>query len=228
MNEIKKVNQEIVKPIVTEKKKLEDVSKAFESLLVQMMFKEMNKSLEQSFFGSGTGSHIYQALFESNMVDHFVSSKNFGMRDKVESYLNMKMPGKKGVYIDYSSYVNEASGKYNLPTELINAVIQTESNGNSAAISRKGAKGLMQLMDETAKSMGVENSFSPRQNILGGSKYLRHLLDKYDQNLEKALAAYNSGPGNVDKYNGIPPFNETKQYVSKILGMIDTGDHYED
>jgi len=116
----------------------------------------------------------------------------------------------------YEHIIEEASEKFRLPKELIKAVITVESAGKFEAKSKAGAKGLMQLMDETAKELGVTNSFEPRQNIIGGSMYLRKMLDKYNGNLQLALAAYNAGPGNVDKYKGIPPFRETENYVVKV------------
>lgn len=117
---------------------------------------------------------------------------------------------------NYEHIIEEASEKFRLPKELIKAVITVESAGKYEAKSKAGAKGLMQLMDDTAKELGVTNSFEPRQNIIGGSMYLRKMLDKYNGNLQLALAAYNAGPGNVDKYKGIPPFKETENYVVKV------------
>jgi Rod binding domain-containing protein len=221
MNKLTSISKTELNPIL--KEKIEKVSKEFESVLVQLRFKEMNKSLDGSYYGSGTGSHIYQSMFENNMVEHFVDSKNFGLRDNIESYILNKLPNGNLAKIDYEDYVKEASDIYEIPEEIIHSVILAESNGNYKAVSNKGAKGLMQLMDNTAKEMGVEDSFSPRQNIMGGTKYLRQLLDRFNQNLDKALAAYNAGASNVEKYNGIPPFEETKNYVSKILKSLDSG-----
>ena len=116
--------------------------------------------------------------------------------------------------------VMDSSAKYQLPPELILSVIRQESGFKSNATSHCGAGGLMQLMPETAKDLGVTNRYDIRENIDGGCKYLRQLSDRYEGNLDKTLAAYNAGPGNVDKHGGIPPFAETQNYVTSIKTHI--------
>jgi membrane-bound lytic murein transglycosylase MltF len=113
--------------------------------------------------------------------------------------------------------VNAASGRYHLDPDLINSVIHAESGFNPKAVSPKGARGLMQLMPQTASRLGVANSFDPGDNLDGGTRYLRELLERYNFDLIKALAAYNAGPGRVERYHGVPPYYETQAYVARII-----------
>jgi len=119
----------------------------------------------------------------------------------------------------WESLISGISERYGVDKDLVTAVIARESAGNPNAISPKGAKGLMQLMDGTARDMGVSSSFSPIENITGGVKYLKSMLDSFNGDERLALASYNAGPGAVKKYNGIPPYRETQEYVRAVLAL---------
>jgi soluble lytic murein transglycosylase-like protein len=123
---------------------------------------------------------------------------------------------------EYDGYIRTAADRYQLPPELIAGVIWQESRGNPRAVSHCGAMGLMQLMPATAAGLGVGNAFDAAQNIDGGAKYLRQMLDKFGGRVDFAVAAYNAGPGNVSKHGGIPPFRETQDYVPKVLGYANS------
>jgi len=112
--------------------------------------------------------------------------------------------------------IREVSDRYRVDPALVRAVIQTESNWNSRAVSRRGAQGLMQLVPGTAQQLGVNNAFDPKQNLDGGVRYLHSLLERYNGDLDRALAAYNAGPGAVDRAGGIPQYRETREYVQKV------------
>jgi soluble lytic murein transglycosylase-like protein len=119
----------------------------------------------------------------------------------------------------YSTIIGEASRAHRVSPSLIRAVIHAESAFNPHAVSPKGARGLMQLIPDTAKRFSVKNSFDPKDNISGGSKYLSWLLKRYGGNLKYAVAAYNAGEGSVDKYRGVPPYTETQNYVMRVLDL---------
>ena len=167
-----------------------------------------------------------QGLKEVNVSVPNSTSDNLWMLDKTfvpgltlktgeHAQSSRSSPGIK----KWDDLIAEASDSHGVDKNLIAAVITQESGGNPHAVSRAGAKGLMQLMDSTASDLGVSNSFSPRSNIMGGTRYLRALLDKHNGNEQLALASYNAGPSAVDKYKGIPPYSETQNYVKSVLRL---------
>lgn len=124
---------------------------------------------------------------------------------------------------DLDSIFLEASQKYDVPVELLKAVAKAESNFNPEATSHCGAMGIMQLMPSTAQSLGITDAYDPYENIMGGAKLLSQLDKLYDGNVKLMLAGYNAGPGNVEKYDGVPPFEETQNYVATVMRYLDEG-----
>jgi soluble lytic murein transglycosylase-like protein len=163
------------------------------------------------------GRRIY-AFTDPQGVTHFTNRphndkrfKAVRMRDPVSA------PKHRAPYSRaYDPLIGDAAASEGIPPALVKAVIAAESAFDSEAVSRKGAQGLMQLMPETAEEMGVENPLEPAQNVRGGTSYLRAMIDRYGD-LGRALAAYNAGPSAVDRYGGIPPFQETQDYVERVL-----------
>lgn len=201
------------------------------NILGDLGYMELTNQLAKSGSGIGIANLIYKHLTGENLDNRVenlnlkgAKSKSINMNKPI-SYskptarapnTSIKSPNKQDRLSIYEEYIIEAAKKYQLKPELIKSVILAESNANQYAVSKAGAKGLMQLLDSTANYLGVDNPFEPQQNILGGSRYLKRLLDTFEGNLDLALAAYNAGSGNVYKYSGIPPFPETRAYVARV------------
>jgi soluble lytic murein transglycosylase-like protein len=117
----------------------------------------------------------------------------------------------------YHTFIIQTASRYEIDPALIKAIIMAESGYNTNAVSKSGAKGLMQLMPQTAQSLGVQDIFNPHQNIMGGVQYFKHLVNRFNGDVNLALAAYNAGSRNVRNYDGIPPFKATHSYIKKVL-----------
>lgn len=133
---------------------------------------------------------------------------------KAQEFKKLSMPER---FQKLNPIIQKAGETFGVDPDLIRSVIYHESGLNPGAVSPSGAKGLMQLMDATADEMGVKNVWDPTENIIAGTRYLKSLLTRYDGDEVLALASYNAGPGNVEKYHGVPPFSETKQYVKRVM-----------
>ena len=187
----------------------EDVMKS--SLNVHTRF-NVNKSQDISNpfkFGSLTTQNVSAEVVNSatpvNSIEEQMASVTFDSASKETKKSQLK------------ELISKISKKHGVDEKLVNAVIKQESGYNTKAKSSAGAQGLMQLMPATAKSLGVTDPYNPVQNVDGGVRYLKSMMEKYNGNVVLALAAYNAGPGNVDKYNGVPPFKETQNYLKNIL-----------
>ncbi|MCD6281381.1 MAG: lytic transglycosylase domain-containing protein [Deltaproteobacteria bacterium] len=134
-------------------------------------------------------------------------------------YIKEKKPGADDLYTQ--EVITSVARRYGISPVIIRAIIEVESEMNEGAVSSKGAIGLMQVMPETARDMGIDDPWDTRQNIVAGTRYFARLLKHYKGDVRLALAAYNAGPGVVDRYRGIPPFEETREYVKRVMAFIE-------
>ncbi len=225
----------------SENKKLKRACQDFESIFLSHLFKTMRASTEEEegLLGKGMGGDLFQDMFDGEVAKKISYGRGMGLADilyrnmqRFVPSIDMDVPSST-LPLDtagrqehqsmferiqrYQGHISQASEEFGVDEALVYAVISRESSGRPETVSSAGAKGLMQLMDGTARELGVRDSMNPEQNIMGGTRYLKEMLDRFDGNLERALAAYNAGPGAVDRYNGVPPYRETINYVDRVL-----------
>ncbi|EIW18212.1 MULTISPECIES: lytic transglycosylase domain-containing protein [Pelosinus] len=158
-------------------------------------------TIEQRFNHSSVSGHDFSAVLSGAQANDSIHGKNFASDD-------------------ISKIIDYTAKKYGVDSKLVMAVAKVESNLSPDVVSSAGAVGVMQLMPETAQGLGVRNCKDPRDNIDGGVRYLKQLITSFDGDITKAVAAYNAGPQAVTKYNGIPPYTETKDYVAKVMALV--------
>ncbi len=196
----------------------------FESIFEQKIASEMSES-----HSLGIAKLLYKKITGEEMSSEMQSKISTGL-DSIKGYLNAMpadatkfQPNKTAIdrLNKYERHIDDAANEFGVDKNIIKSIILTESAANNKAVSSANAKGLMQLMDSTVTDLGVNDVFNPRENIFGGTKYFARMLRQYSGDLKLALAAYNAGPQNVEKFNGVPPFDETKNYINKVLTYLD-------
>jgi Rod binding domain-containing protein len=226
------------------KAKLQKAVREFESVFVSYMLKSMRNTVEKADNSTDSfGGDMLESMFDMELAKHISKNSNLGLAEMLyrkmtgeqlaspKSPQTVDRPGSAAGspissktleerLTSFRSYIDEASAKFGVRDSLIRAVIAAESSARPEALSAKDAKGLMQLIDATAADMGVKDVWNPRENILGGTKYLKHLLEKFDGDQTLAVASYNAGPGAVQRHGGVPPYKETKEYVARVLGFL--------
>jgi soluble lytic murein transglycosylase-like protein len=175
----------------------------------------MFDSSSSSGIGSNYQMVMIQALFK--LLEKAIASKGSSSVDLTGLAGYDSKSGKSTSSGSFDEIIQQTSQKYNVDADLVKAVIQNESNYDPNAISSAGAQGLMQLMPATAANLGVDNPMDPKENIEGGVKLLRELLNQFGGNLTNVVAAYNAGAGAVQQYGGVPPYQETQTYVNRVL-----------
>ncbi len=238
MNGISQINH----PAGEKEFALKKACEGFEEIMLRELLSEMDKTVPKDpLLKNSAANGIYKSMYTNALSNKIATESSFGIGkllfDSLKDYVSYKnLPKKINIkplkaetkFIDknikhsknkeeiINNAVDKASKKYKVPKQLIYGIIKAESGFNPKSISNKGAVGLMQLMPQTALEMGVKHIWNIEENIMGGTKYISSLINRF-KNSKMAIAAYNAGPGNVSKYKGIPPFKETQNYVKKVL-----------
>lgn len=162
------------------------------------------------FYIDKDGNHFYSNV---PTIDHYIPSEL--------NFIKPSSSSGRPANDTFDLVIQQVAKIHQVDFALVKAIIKAESGFNPTAVSHAGAQGLMQIMPANFESFGIANAFDPEENIRAGTRYLRYLMDRYDQNLHLALAAYNAGPTAVDRYEDIPPFRETREYVKRVLSYYD-------
>ena len=222
-----------------------EACREFEAIFIQKMLSSMRQAFEtENDENSDFGGDIFKSMMDEHLSVALAKSGGIGLAGLLAEGLGIeedtaaravRPAGRVPAEIAYRAYeqakndagiiayepaIRAAASDSGVSENLIKAVILQESGGDPRAVSAKGAKGLMQLMDKTAAELGVRNVFSPVENIRGGARYLAGLIEQFRGNLELALASYNAGIGTVRKYGGVPPFEETRNYVKQVMARL--------
>jgi Rod binding domain-containing protein len=192
----------------------------FENQMASMISKNKSLGIADMLYKKITGEDFNQNSSDLG-ISQLLNNNKIELKKSADQN-NSVTPSTQasGRLSQYDDIINDASNTYGVDKNLIKSVILTESAANENAVSSAKAKGLMQLVDSTASDMGVNNVWNPKENIFGGTKYLSEMLRKYNGNVNLALASYNAGPENVQKYGGVPPFEETQNYIKRVIGYF--------
>lgn len=213
-------------------------AKELESLFLNYMLHTMQQAGRALFDEESSPTDTYMDMATEQLATLFAENGGIGLQGLIEERMTPaeeipldrsiasidrmdRMRGSKQPIEHFDASIRQAAQEFDLPRDLIGAVILAESGGDPSAVSPAGARGLMQLMPETGEEMGMSDPFDPEANIRAGSKYLKRMLDLWDGDLKLALASYNAGPANVSRYGGIPPFRETRTYVDRVLANFE-------
>jgi len=208
----------------------------FEAIFVEYMLRQMRQAQVQGgLFGSGAAGDFYESLLESAVAKQIAHHQQLGLAKMILQQLERETPKVEAKAGPATTGSTAAGAKTTLPKQqlshivqkaaaasgvdalLLQAMIVHESGGNPQAVSPKGAVGLMQLMPETGKEIGVRDLFDPIENVYGGARYMARLLSQFHGDTKLALAAYNAGPEAVERYGGVPPYEETQRYVARVI-----------